>query len=84
MSINYSLGRRWPVSTLLAPLSLGLQNAFSSQSLRHYMTLPIDRTMVTTIVIGLIPTSPLEVLQTSLPSIVQSNRFWASFQTAED
>ena len=39
--------------------------------------------MVTTIVIGLIPTSPLEVLPTSLPSIVHSNRFWASFQTVE-
>ena len=39
--------------------------------------------MVTTIVIGLIPTSPLEVLPTSLPNIVHSNRFWASFQTAE-
>ena len=44
MSINYSLGRRWPISTLLAPLYLGLHNAFSSQSLRHYTTLPIDRT----------------------------------------
>ena len=44
MSINYSLGRRWPVSTLLVPLCFGLQNAFSSQSLRHYTTLPIDRT----------------------------------------
>ena len=44
MSINYSLGRRWPVSILLAPLCFGLQNEFSSQSLRHYTTLPIDRT----------------------------------------
>ena len=44
MSINYSLGRRWLVSIWLAPLCLGLQNAFSSQSLRHYTTLPIDRT----------------------------------------
>ena len=44
MSVNYWLGRRWPVSTLLAPLCSGLQNAFSSQSLRHYTTLPIDRT----------------------------------------
>ena len=44
MSVNYSLGRRWPISTLLAPLCLGLQNAFSSHSLRHYTTLPIDRT----------------------------------------
>ena len=39
--------------------------------------------MVTIIVIGLIPTSPLEVLPTSLPSIVHSNWFWASFQTIE-
>ena len=44
MSVNYSLGRRWRVSTLLAPLCLGLQNAFSLQSLRDYTTLPIDRT----------------------------------------
>ena len=44
MSVNYSLGRIWPVSTLLAPLCLGLQNAFSSQLLRDYTTLPIDRT----------------------------------------
>ena len=44
MSINYSLGRRWPVSVLLAPLRLGLQNAFLLQLLRHYMTLPIDST----------------------------------------
>ena len=44
MSINYSLGRRWPVSILLALLRLGLQNAFSLQPLRHYTTLPIDRT----------------------------------------
>ena len=44
MSINYSLGRRWPVSTLLAPCVFGLQNGFSSQSLQHYTTLPIDRT----------------------------------------
>ena len=44
MSINYSLGRRWPVSVLLAPLRLGLQDAFSSQFLRHYTTLPIDQT----------------------------------------
>ena len=43
MSINYSLGRRWPVFTLLAPLCFGLQNAFSSQLLRNYTTLPIDR-----------------------------------------
>ena len=39
--------------------------------------------MVTIIVISLIPTSPLEVLPTSLPSIVHSNWFWASFQTIE-
>ena len=39
--------------------------------------------MVTIIVIGLIPTSPLEVLPTSLPSMVHSNWFWASFQTIE-
>ena len=39
--------------------------------------------MVTIIVIGLVPTSPLEVLPTSLPSIVHSNWFWASFQTIE-
>ena len=44
MSVNYSLGRRWPVSILLAPLCIGLQDAFLSQSLRHYTTLPIDRT----------------------------------------
>ena len=44
MSINYSLGRRGPFTTLLAPLRLGLQKAFSSQSLLHYTTLPIDRT----------------------------------------
>ena len=44
MSINYSLGRRWPVFVLLAPLRLGLQDAFPSQLLRHYTTLPIDRT----------------------------------------
>ena len=44
MSVNYSLGRRLPISTLLAPVCLGLQNEFSSQSLRHYTTLPIDRT----------------------------------------
>ena len=44
MSINYSLGRRWQVSSLLARLGFGLQNVFSSQSLRHYTTLPIDRT----------------------------------------
>ena len=44
MSVNYSLGRRWPVSTLLAPLSIGLQDAFLSQLLRHYTTLSIDRT----------------------------------------
>ena len=44
MSINYWLGRRWPVSTLLAPLWFGLQNVFSSQSLWHYTTLPIDQT----------------------------------------
>ena len=44
MSINYSLGRRWPVSPLLAPLCFGLQNAFSSQSCRHYTTLPIYQT----------------------------------------
>ena len=44
MSINYSLGRSWTVSTLLAPLCIGLQDAFLSQSLRHYTTLPIDRT----------------------------------------
>ena len=44
MSTNYSLGRRWPVSSLLAHLSLELQNAFSSQSLWHDTTLPIDRT----------------------------------------
>ena len=43
MSVNHSLGRRWPVSTLLAPLCIGLQNAFLSQSLRHYTTVPIDR-----------------------------------------
>ena len=43
MSVNHSLGRRWPVSTLLAPLYIGLQDALSSQSLRHYTTLPIDR-----------------------------------------
>ena len=29
---------------IVAPLCLGLQNAFLSQSLRHYTTLPIDRT----------------------------------------
>ena len=39
--------------------------------------------MVMIIVIGLVPTSPLEVLPTSLPSIVHSNWFWASFQTIE-
>ena len=39
--------------------------------------------MVTIIVIGLVPTSPLEVLPTSLPSIVHSNWLWASFQTME-
>ena len=44
MLINYSLGRRWPVSSLLAPLCFGLQNAFWSQSLGHYTTLAIDRT----------------------------------------
>ena len=44
MSVNYSLGRGWPVSTLLAPLRLGLKNAFLSRSLRHYTTLHIDRT----------------------------------------
>ena len=44
MSINYSLGRRWPVSVLLALLRLRLQNAFSTQLLRHYTTLPIDQT----------------------------------------
>ena len=42
MSVNYSLGRRWPGATLLAPLCIGLQDAPSSQSLRHYTTLPID------------------------------------------
>ena len=44
MSINYSLGRRWPVSTLLAPSCFGLHSAFLSQAFRHYTTLPIDRT----------------------------------------
>ena len=37
--------------------------------------------MVTIILIGLIPTRPLEVLPTSLPSIVLSRGFWATFQT---
>ena len=40
--------------------------------------------MVSIIVIGLIPTRPLEVLPISFPSIVHSNWFWASFQTVED
>ena len=44
MSINYSLGGRWPVSVLLAQLRLGLQDAFTSQLLWHYTTLPIDQT----------------------------------------
>ena len=39
--------------------------------------------MVTIIVIGHIPTRPLEVLPTSLPSIVHSSWFWALFQTIE-
>ena len=44
MSVNYSLGKRWPVSTFLAQLCLGLHDAFWSQSLWHYTTLAIDRT----------------------------------------
>ena len=43
MSVHHSLGRRWPVSTLLASLCIGLQDALSSQSLQHYTTLPIVR-----------------------------------------
>ena len=44
MSIDYSLGRRWPVSILLAPLQIELQSAFSSQLLGYYTTLSIDQT----------------------------------------
>ena len=83
MLINYSQGRRWLVSTLLAPLCFGLPNAFSSQSRRHYTTLPIDRNNGYDDSYRSHTNKPFGVLPTSLPSIVPSKWFLASYQTAE-